>query len=76
MAVRDVLEELVKYESVSPLVLGGWDETLEAAIELLRPPVPTMLRAVLLGGGILAGVDKFRAGLYVGLGSFGIEAIV
>lgn len=45
-------------------------------MELLRPPVPTMLRAVLLGGGILAGVDKFRAGLYVGLGSFGIEAVI
>jgi hypothetical protein len=45
-------------------------------MELLRPPVPTMLRAVLLGGGILAGVDKFRPGLYVGLGSFGIEAVI
>lgn len=47
---------------------------LDAANELLRPPVPTMLRGVLRGGLMLAGMEIFRAGLYVGLGSLGNEA--
>lgn len=62
-----------KYESESPLEFGAYDEALDAWMELLRPPVPTMLLAVLRGGFMLAGMDKFRAGLYVGLGSLGIE---
>jgi hypothetical protein len=47
---------------------------LEVCIELLRPPVPTILLAVLLGALILPGKIILRAGLYVGLGSLGKEA--
>ena len=58
-----------------PFPLGAWLEILEeVASELLRPPVPTILRGVLRGGLILKGPDMFRAGLYVGLGSFGRDA--
>ena len=55
-------------------MLGAWLEILDAARELLRPPVPTMLLGVLLGGLMLSGPEMLRAGLYVGLGSFGSEA--
>jgi hypothetical protein len=41
-------------------------------MELLRLLVPTALRAVLRGGFTPMGVCIFRAGLYVGLGGFGI----
>lgn len=56
-----------------PLALGAWLETLDAN-KLLRPPVPFMLRGVLRGGAMFAGREMLRAGLYVGLGSFGNEA--
>lgn len=63
-----------KYESDVPFALGAWLEILDAANELLRPPVPFILRGVLRGGAIFAGKEMLRAGLYVGLGSFGNEA--
>lgn len=60
-----------KYESVLPFEFGGYAEALDACIELLRPPVPTILLAELRGALMLSGRDMFRAGLYVGLGSLG-----
>lgn len=54
---------------------GAREDTLDA-IEFLRPPVPTALRMVLRGGFIPPGVCMFRAGLYVGLGGFGIAAAI
>jgi hypothetical protein len=45
-------------------------------MELLLPPVPFMLLGVLRGGLMLAGLEMFRAGLYVGLGSLGNEAAI
>ena len=41
-------------------------------MELLR--LPTILLAVLRGGFMFAGCERFLAGLYVGLGSLGKEA--
>ena len=63
-----------KYESGVPFAFGAWFDMLDAATELLRPPVPFILRGVLRGGAMFAGNEMFRAGLYVGLGSFGNEA--
>jgi hypothetical protein len=59
---------------VSPFAWGGYADMLEAWMELLRPPVPTILLALVRGALMLAGRDMFLAGLYVGLGSLGKEA--
>lgn len=48
---------------------------LDAVIELLRLLVPTMLLAVLRGGWMFAGVCMLRAGLYAGIGGFGMAAM-
>ena len=55
-------------------MLGAWFEIFDAASELLRPPVPFMLRGVLRGGAMCGGRFELRAGLYVGLGSLGNDA--
>jgi hypothetical protein len=55
-------------------VPGANEAMLDAAIELLRPPVPTILLALLRGAFMPFGKDMFRAGLYVGLGSLGSDA--
>jgi hypothetical protein len=65
-----------KYESGVPFVFGAWLDILDAANELLRPPVPFILRGVLRGGAMCAGSEMLRAGLYVGLGSLGKAAAI
>lgn len=52
-----------KYESGVPLAFGAWLEMLDAANELLRPPVPFILRGVLRGGAMCGGSEMLRAGL-------------
>ena len=55
-------------------MLGAWLDMLDAASELLRLPVPFILRGVLRGGAMFGGRFELRAGLYVGLGSLGNDA--